>query len=322
VKQYELDARLKNGAPLKATLFWGDPSMIDIYADRYLKTLPNDLSALKLYYDEFNFSAAFTHLSSPGLFNEGNLLVVRIDKKIESKNLTALLNAIGKNATSYMLFIYEADDAKAKLAYLKEEGFYAVVRFFAPKLEEAKRILKEAAAKIDAELNDAQAQHLLKINENNLSFAIADLGKIAVYDQTNSALIDLISAGHSDGDCYRLIETLVEKRQSFYPELERLFLQNATEMSVLLELIGAFRQLFMFSCAMRLGNDSKDFLGYFLPKDIDEARKKLASRFKPSRWVKILEALSELELSFKQTATQEKKALLYAFLIKLQTTLL
>ncbi|MDR1452087.1 MAG: hypothetical protein LBI57_07155 [Helicobacteraceae bacterium] len=325
MKQRDFDRRLSSSPPLKAAILWGDPSLTEIYADRYLKRLPGDLSVVKLYYDEFDLSAALTHLSSPGLFNEGNLLIARIEKKIDLKVVSSLLEAIRKNKASYMLLIYEAEDAKAKSAALEkgEKGgeFYAVVRFYPPKTPEAAKALIDAAAKKGLELSDAQARRLLSVNDDNLSFALTDLDKLAVYGETTSALIDFVGAGYSDGDCFRLISALIDKRP-FYAELERLFLQTDNEMEILLELNRAFRQLFAFFCAMRLGKEIRDFLGYVLPKDIDEARRELASRFRRSRWVNVFEALSALELSFKQSDVREKRSLLYALLIRFQTNLL
>ncbi|MDR2152125.1 MAG: hypothetical protein LBO72_04835 [Helicobacteraceae bacterium] len=325
MKQWEFEPRLTRSPPLKAAILWGDPSLVEIYADRYLNALRGDLSVLKLYYDEFNLNAAQAHISSPGLFSDGNLLVARIDKKTDAKVISSLLEIVKKNAASYMLFIYEAEDAKAKLASFErgEKGgeFYAVVRFYPPKTIEAVKTLIDAAAKKGLELGDAQARHLLKMNENNLSFALSDLSKLEIYDKTGSSLIDFVGAGYSDGDCFRLIAALVDKRP-FYGELESLFLRTDNEMEILLELIRSFRQLFSFFCAMRLGEESRDFLGYALPKDIDEARKKLASRFRRPQWVYIFETLSALEFSFKQSETREKRSLLYAALIKFQTNIL
>ncbi|MDR0665383.1 MAG: hypothetical protein LBF86_07695 [Helicobacteraceae bacterium] len=325
MKQWELDSRLARKPPLKAAIFFGDLAMVEIYVQKYLKTLSGGLDILKLYYDEVNFGAALGHISSPSLFGDGNLLIVRIEKKIETKLISSLLEAIRKNAASYMLFIYEADDAKTKLASLERgegaAGFYAVVRFYPPRANEAAKTLIDEAAKKGLELSDAQARHLLKINENNLSFALSDLGKLEIYRDAGSSLIDLVGAGYSDGDSFRLIAALADKRP-FYGELERLFLRSDNEMEILLELYRAFRQLFAFFCAARLGKDGKDFLGYALPKDIDEARKKLAYRFRRSQWAAIFEALSELELGFKQSDTREKRSLLYAVLIKLQTNIL
>jgi DNA polymerase III delta subunit len=328
VKRWEFETRLKRSPPLKAAILWDNPSLIDLCAESYLKSLPNDLSVVKLYYDEFNLGAAQSHIASQGLFNGGNLLIVRIDKKLETKTLLALLETIRKNASSYMLFIYDGEDAKetkAKLSQLEKnenaQAFYAVVRLYAPKVSEAAKYLAEAAAKRGLELNEAQAHHLLRISENNLSFAIAELGKLAIYNETGSSLIDLVSAGYGEGDYFRLIAAIVDKKP-FYAELEPLFLQSETEMGVLRELSRAFRQLFSYFFAMRLGKASVDFLGFVMPPEIDAARKNLASRFKRSQWAGLFEALSVLELNFKRSETREKKSLLYALLIRFQTNLL
>ncbi|GHS87667.1 hypothetical protein FACS189487_04250 [Campylobacterota bacterium] len=323
MKQYQLDTRLNDKTPLKALILAGDSSLAEIYADRYLKTLPADLSLAKLYYNEFDLAFASSHLSDPGLFNAGNLLIIRADKKLDFKAISALLAIVKKNSSAFMLLISETDDAKTLVQNVEkteENGkYYAAVRLFAPKISDAARFLQAAAEQKGIKLDRELALHFLRINNNHLSFAIADLDKLLLYDGANTQLVDRLSAGYNEGDLYKLAETLIEKRP-FYAELDRLLFEN-DEMKVALGLYREFWMLFMFACANRLGKAPIDFMGFMLPQDVAEAHRQLSSRLNMRQYLAAFELLSELELAFKGDL-QEKEAFFYAHLIKLQTKFL
>ncbi|MDR2905971.1 MAG: hypothetical protein LBU73_08470 [Helicobacteraceae bacterium] len=325
MKQFELDKLFDKKQAIKTLIVTDDQPLCEIYAGKYLKSLPSDLSAMKLYYDEYDLISARDHLSAPGLFNDGNLLIIRSAKKIPFKEIEQLIEITYKNSAAYMLIFYEAEDYKdiiLKAEKLEREKNLAAVRLFAPKPQIAVNFLLENAREKNINLTPDLADHILRINNNNLSFAIADLDKLALYDEINIPLIDKISAGHSEGDNTKLIQALIEKR-AFYEELSQLLNENG-EMQVLLSLYRDFQTLFTHRLAQRLGKDARDFLGYNLPPDVASARANLSSRVNMRQFLAIFELLSDLEARFKgdlEDASQKSSAL-YAALITLQTKLL
>ncbi|MDR3347248.1 MAG: hypothetical protein LBN32_01405 [Helicobacteraceae bacterium] len=308
----------------KVVFLCGDLFLSDYYASVYIKKLPNDLSVMKLYHHEFDPQTAKNHLSQIGLFGSGNLLIVKTDKKIDQKTLNALIDIVVKGSNSYLAIIYETDDTKeikSKMIALQNRSDVLSHRFYAPKTYEAVKFLKMKASEFQLNLQESQAEHMLKLHDNNLLLAIGEIGKLAVYNDSTEKMMDQISAGHSEGNILKLIGQIIDK-QPFYKEFEHILLENDEPMEILLRVIKNFQQLLMFHISMKLHLPSADFLGYKLPNEVANAMSRAAEKLSISRFLAILEALSKVELTFKQTSTREKKAVLYAALIKLQTTIL
>ncbi|GHV05033.1 hypothetical protein AGMMS50229_07460 [Campylobacterota bacterium] len=300
----------------------GDLFLCEHYARIYTKTLSSELSVLKLYYSEFDPQIAVNHISQMGLFGSGNLLIVRVEKKFDIKTLNALYDATIKTAKSYTVVIYEAekaDDLKAKVAAMEGKNGALAQRFYTPKPNEAARFLTQRAVDFDLAIEESAANHLLKLHDYNLALAASELEKLAIYNDSSERMIDQISAGHSDGDLFRLTTRIID-RQPFYDLLD-IVLQNEEPMAVLLGIISDFRKLFMFAVASRINLMSRDFLGYSLPKEIEHTHSRLAQKLSIDRFTVALTLLSELELAFKQTEVRDKNALLTATLIRLQAKL-
>ena len=67
--------------------------------------------------------------------------------------------------------------------------------------------------------------------------------------------------------------------------------------------------------------DSKEILGYKLPKQIEEQKANLALKVKSPAILKIFEYLLEVELQIKNTPASNRELLLYGAFIKLQSYL-
>ncbi|MDR0746753.1 MAG: hypothetical protein LBE89_02545 [Helicobacteraceae bacterium] len=321
MKQYEFENSLNRNSLPRAVILYGDEFLTNHFAVRAQENLPENLSTLKLYYKEFEFEEAKKHLAERGLFSSGNLLIVKTDKKIEAKHLNAILDITRKKEDSFLIMIYEAEDAKAKLTPLEKRGDVAVVRLFAPKQNEAVGFLKKRAQSFNLHLKESEAHHLLKLYDNSLLLAYGEIEKLAVYGETDERLQDMICVGQSEANILRLI-SLIVSHAPFYKELESILLENDEPMTALLSIIQVFRRLFMFNAAMRFNLPSGDFLPYVLPPQLADIHTKLAQKISFRQFCVLFELLSEMELLFKKSETREKKALLCASLIKLQTIFL
>lgn len=321
MKQYEFENSLNKNAVPRAVILYGDEFLTSHFAVRAQERLPEHLSTLKLYYKEFEFEEARKHLAERGLFSNGSLLIVKTDKKIEAKQLNALLDITRKKEDSFLIMIYEAEDAKAKLTPLEKREDAAVVRFFAPKQNEAVGFLKKRAELFNLRLKESEAYHLLKLYDNNLLLAYGEIDKLAVYGETDERLQDMVCVGQSEANTLRLI-SLIVSRAPFYEELESILLEDDEPMTALLSIIQVFHRLFMFNAAIRFNLPPSDFLPYVLPSQLADIHAKLAQKISFQQFSALFELLSEMELLFKKSETREKKALLRASLIRLQTIFL
>ena len=305
-------------------LFGECPYFIDHYTALFLRQLQGEPSVMKLYHGEFDAELARSHLHEPGLFGDGNLLIVKSDKKLDAKTLNPLLDAVEKNPASWFVLHYEADDGKAKSALFEKRGkLGAAVRFFNPNPNEAAAFLRQVGNEKGLQLSEAGAHHLLRLHDYNLSLTIPELDKLIVLGAADAASMDQLTAGHAEGDPFRLVKLLIEKKP-FHHELEQIFLEGEDEIRLLADLQRIFGQLFLFFAAARISGvaSSRDVLGYQLPQPLERERAGLSIRLSRSQYTRILELFSTLELQFKSTGAPDKKALLQAALIKLQTQIL
>jgi DNA polymerase-3 subunit delta len=113
------------------------------------------------------------------------------------------------------------------------------------------------------------------------------------------------------------------KKEDFIKTLEKLIELGEDEFSILRAIQRFVQQLFLFHAYIKLNGkpNSKEILGYQLPKFIEEERASLAVRIKSSKLLKIYQELLETELLMKQSNSGNKEALLYGSLIKIRTIL-
>ncbi len=328
----EFDRLLASDKPLpRAVMLYGECEFFfDHYTQRIIDRLPDDVESLKLYHNEFNLDQARSHLQEPGLFGSGNLLIAKSEKKIDAKSLKSLLEALDRNPSCWLILHYEVNDAKdfrakSPLFDPKKHPDRCFVRFFEPKPQEAALFLKDLAAQKGLTLGEAGAHHLLRLNDYNLALSIGELEKLAIIGSSEAKAMDQVVAGHAEGDLFDLVRQLLSKRP-FVRELDQLFLEGMDEISVVGELQKILAQLFLFFCSARLSGqpDSREILGYRLPKDIEQERAALAIRLSRRHFMEILEALSDLELLFKSPEAHygDKRSQLLSRLIEIQTKIL
>lgn len=324
----EFEQRLKKGPPPRAVMLFGECEFFfDHYTQLLIEAIGGEPSVLKLYHSEFSLEAARSHLQEPGLFNDGNLLIVKSDKKIDAKGLNALAESVDKNPSSWLILHYEADDGKTKSAQFdpKKHPHRAFVRFFAPKPPEAALFLKEVAAKRGLDITDAGAHHLLRLNDYNLSLSVGELEKLAIVGSAEAKTMDQVVAGHAEGDLFGLTRLLLEKRP-FMRQLDQLFLEGMDETRVVSELQKIITQLFLFFCSARVSGqpDSREVLGYKLPRDIEQERAALAIRLNRRQYTDILNLLADMDLLLKSSEGiyGDKSSRLHSALIKIQTKIL
>lgn len=319
----EFDKLLASGKIPRAVILYGECDfLLDLYLEKYIKSIPSDLSELRLYYNEYSLDVALSHLSSASLFDGGNLLVVKYDKKLDAKNINALLDQVEKDENNYFILQYQPEenkDAIAKAKYFEKRKF-PDVRFFIPTQNEAKNILKELATSKGINLDSEALDLILKLNDYNLSLASTELEKLQILDEITLENIENIIAGHLAVDPFRIIYAIINK-EPFWHMIENLYLNGVDEYDVTIDIQKALFQLFgIFAVKKLLGSEgkSKDFLGFQLPPKLDQERSNMAIRLTQKQYTTAFETLSKLELALKSKKVGDKQAILHSYLIKLQ----
>ncbi len=303
----------------KSYLFWGEEPY---YIERYTKNIADSITEVQnrlvQYFDEYNFEQAKNYLSQSSLFGDTNLLIIKHEKALPKKELQSLLEICTKNANSYLIFALQSSDGK-KLAPLFSEKNQAVqVRFFKATPIEAKNELIRLANQLQVEIESFALDHLLATLDNNLSYAVQELKKL-------SLLKEKIGPKEIDTHVYALnplkLESLYKsiiQKKPIEELFQKIMEEEQNEMKVLLGFENFLQQLFRFYAHIRLfgSSDSKEILGYKLPKQIEQKRVQLAIRIK--NYPDIFLLLQECELKLKTKSSIDKEALLFSYLIKVQ----
>lgn len=316
----EFEKILKSGNIPNAVMLYGESDfLLDLYLEKYTKSIPQNLNELKLYYNDYSLDLAQSHLAEPSLFSDGNLLIIKCDKKLDAKNINAILDLIERYSNNYFLLYYKAEDAKSKAIYFEKRKFPAV-RFFEPNHNEAKIILQELATKDNIVLNNEALDLILKLNDYNLSITVGELEKIKILDDKSIENIQNIIAGHLTTDPFKIISAIINKKK-FWHMIENLYENGIDEYKIVLDLQRSFFQLFgLFASKKLFGNraSSLDFLGYSLPVNLEQERSSMAIRLTHDHYLHIFSTLLELEERLKSANIGSKEALLHSYLIKLQ----
>lgn len=317
----EFEQLLKSGTNLpRNIMFFGDDEYhIEKFTDTILNRAGNP-SLLKLYFNEFDLQMAKTHLGESSLFGDSNILVVKTDKKIDTKSLKALIETVNKTPSSMFIIHYLAEDGKNKAKTFNKKGESANVRFFKPNFSEGMGTLTEIAREKGLDLSPDIISHLLTRHSLNIALAVSDLSKFELYKEkvTINDANKLIS-GEQEADIYDLVEAIILK-QDFTRIVGRILADGENETTIITSLNNTFSQLFTFNASIKINGfiNSLEILGYKLPQQIEQKRGNLAIKIRTESYLPILKTILRGELILKSDSKAEKKAILLSTLIKIQ----
>ncbi len=301
----------------KAYLFWGEEPF---YVRRYTKNIAQRVGSnepLHLYFDEYELTKAKEYLAQNSLFGDRNLLIITHDKALPKKELQEIIELCQKVPNSFFIYELLSNEGK-KIASLFEGEERVQVRFFKPSITQATQELQRVAQELGVEIESFTIQHLLHLLEGNLELAAKELEKLSILSNPITAKdIDRLVYPLSSLNLEKFYEALINK-EPLAPLLHRLIQEEQNEMRILLGLQNFIRQLFLFYTHIRLyaKAQSKEILGYQLPRHIEEQRAELAMRIK--NYPEIFLTLQECEHRLKTEPNIDKSATLFSCLIKIQ----
>jgi len=314
---------LLRGTPPRALLLYGENDyLISSYLQHYINITHAKDSLLTQYFEEYDFNIAKNYLSQSSLFGGVNLLIIKRDKKIPKKEIDILITLVQRSSDNYLLLEYkgEAKDAKSLQASFSPKKGANWLRLFEPNMRESIDILQKKSNHIGLEIDHYALQHLLMILNNNLALCANELNKLAILEgKVTSKDIDKLVYSTAPLAMEELLIELFEKKP-VVSTINRLIELGENEYAILRATQFFVNQIFLFHAYMKLNGviDSKEILGYKLPKHIEEQKANLALKVKSQNLLKIFEHLLELELQLKSSSSMDKEALIYAGFIKLQ----
>jgi DNA polymerase-3 subunit delta len=320
----EFDTLLKSKLPNIVLLYGDNEFLLNFYAKYYIDKLYAKETLLEHLYDDYNFERAKAYLSQSSLFGGVNLYILRSNKKVPKKELEELIKICNKNNTNYFLYIYEGSskDAKSLQSSFSNKNGAIWVRFFEPTVKDAIDFAASKAKELNLDISQYAINHLVSLLNNNFSLINKELEKLSILNES-------IDANKIDELVYSSAPLAVEKvvislfkKQDITASLQKLLELGEDEFSILRAIERFLQQLFLFHAYIKLNGmpNSKEILGYQLPKWVEDERASLALKLKSSKLLKIYQELLDLELNIK-TKSGDKEALLLGTLSKIRNIL-
>lgn len=312
--------------PPRSLLLYGENSyLIDNYVQHYIHKTEAAESLMTQYFDEYHFQTAKNYLSQSSLFGGTNLLILKSDKKVPKSELDTLIELVSKNPDNYLLYVYSGADKDAKTlqsSFAPNRGANWV-RLFEPNMHESVGLLEKKARHLSIDIDRYAIQHLLLLLNNNIALCANELDKLAILNgKVTVKEIDRLVYSTAPLAVEQLMTELFEKKP-IIETLSRLMELGIDEFAILRSTQFFINQIFLFHAYMKLHGtiDSKEILGYKLPKQLEQQKANLALRVKSQALLKIMEHLLSVELQLKKTPATNREVLLYGALIKLQSYL-
>ena len=314
----ELDFKLKSAEfPRYFMLYGAENYQIEHYTKEILAKF--EAEPLGLFFKEYDFSKAKTHLEQDSLFGDLNLLHIKVDDKIPLKELKTLVSLAIRSQSS--IFIYELHDGDqknvAEQAKVFGENF---VRFFPPKNQmEAIELLSKHANKVKLKANKESLEEIYKIHNRNIYLAASELNRLAtMYDEIDLSIVNAIVSSLSSVNYDDLFSNILDSKDIRNDIIDFLKNSGLEEAGIINAFYKSFYRLFALHSAWRLNPsaDIKEILGYAPPTHVIATLKRQASRFSTSMFLDIFMHLNNCDFELKKAKNFMDKELflLYAIL--------
>ncbi len=324
----EFESLLKTKKLPKASFFYG---ACDYQNNSLVQELLELLQVhteekLTLYYDEYTFTGAKNFISQSSLFGDRNILLIKTDKPLPSKEVETLIELCHKNDSSYLIYQFFGEDKKAStVAKIFEKSSHALfVRLFKAELNEALSMLASKTLSYGLHIDRFVLQHLYLTHNEDLSLCVNEFEKLAILKRDiNIHDIDELVYGLGNISMEQFIAKVFEKKDlsSIY---ERMLEGSGIEEIRIINAIQAhLTQLFLFHAYIKIHGtfDAKAILGYALPPAISQQRAHQSIKIDLPTYHKLFALLLEIDYKLKKVSGVEKNTLLLSGLIKLQTFL-
>ncbi len=320
----EFDTLLKQNKTFNAYMFFGESTfLVDFYTKMIAQSFAQVEDIQKLYFEDFNIAKAKDILLQSSLFCDSNVLVIKTEKALNKKESSEIIEAVNTNSASKVIIGCLGDTDFREMAKNFDIKQNAVnVRFYNPYPQEALKILQNRADELHLKYENTNVfMHLLNMHKNSLELAYNDLEKLSLLDES-------ISQKTVDNNCFGFgkinIDDFIIKLLNFKDisnDINYLLEEGANEVYLINQITSFVWQLYMFNSFIKINGyiNSSDILGYKLPKTIEDERAKLAIKFQPEDYLKILNYLFEIELKLKSSSNIDNDSFLQTSLRNFST---
>lgn len=317
----EFDNLIRQNKTFKAYMFYGQSNfLIDYYTSLVAKQLGDSDEIEKLYFEEYNFKYAKDKLLQSSLFSSNNILIIKLEKKLNKKEAVELIEACNKNPDSKVIFACMGDtEFKTMGGYFTSKLNAVSVRMFSPFANEAIRILEAQAKELNINCDISALNHIYFMHRQDLSLCVNDLKKLSILEERiTPLLVDKYCFGIGAVNFEDFLHNLMSA-QDISEDLEILLEEGMNEIYLLNQIASFVQQLFMINSYARIHGsaNAKEILGFIPPKNVWEKKTRLAIGIKSQRFLEILEYLLKIELELKSSKISNQNLYLQACLRKI-----
>lgn len=317
----EFDNFLNQNRLFNAYMFYGQSNfLIEHYTNLVASKLGSSDEIEKLYFDEFDFKYAKDKLLQSSLFASNNILIIKLDKKLDKKQVVDLIEACNTNQDSKVIFACLGDsEFKTMGGYFTQKLNAVSVRMFSPFPNEAIRLLETKAKELQISYEVSALNHLYFMHRQDLSLCVNDLNKLSILQEKITAnTINKHCFGIGAVDFQEFLHKLLSMEE-ISEEIQYLLEEGINEIYLLTQITSFVQELFMISSYARIygTTNAKEILGYVPPKNIWEKKSRLAINIKPEKFLEILEYLLSVELELKSSKIIDTNIYIQAILRKI-----
>lgn len=304
-------------------LYGAESYQVEFYANELLAKF-NKENLLSLYFDDYNFNLAISHLSEPSLFASSNLLHIKSDKKIPAKDAKELINLCQNNKNN--IFIFELHDGDEKsLSDIKKHFGPNFVRFFPPSnAYEINQILSNHAKILGLNIDNQSLLYIYNLQNENLYLAASELNKLASIgvrfslDEIKQRVFALNGIGFD-----ALFDKIIGKQSINNDYFDFINDNSFNEIALLNMLFKAFYRLYIIHSSIKTSGkfDPKTVLGYTPPPAVITKLQTQAIAIKTEQYAEIFKFLNEVEFDLKCKNGADKECYLLSALLNLQDIL-
>lgn len=316
----EFDKLQKSNTQFKAYMFYGQSTyLIEEYALSVAKSFGNDDEIEKIYFDDFDLKYAKDKLRQSSLFSSNNILLIKLEKKLNKKDALELIDAANSNPDSRVILACLGDtDFRTMGGYFTPKTNSVSVRMFTPYANEAIKLLETKAKEYQINYDIAALNHLYFMHRNDLSLCMNDLKKLSILNESISPkVVEKHCFGIGTVSMEDFLHNLIAGN-SIAKDLYFLLEEGMNEVYLVNQITAFVQQLFMISAYARSigAPDAKEILGFMPPKPVWEKKSKLAISIKPEQFLEMFEFLNQLELDLKSSKAHDSNAYVQACLRK------
>ena len=304
-------------------LYGAESYQVEFYTNELLGKFDKE-NMLSLYFDDYSFNIAISHLSEPSLFANSNLLHIKNDKKIPAKDAKELIAQCQNNPNNiFILELHEGDD-KA-LTDIKKQFGSNFVRFFPPSsASEVNQILSNHAKFLGLNIDNQSLLYIYNLQNENLYLSASELNKLASIgikfslDEIKERVYALNGISFDT-----LFDKIINKQSINSDYFEFINDSSFNEIALLNMLFRAFHRLYLIHSSIKTSGkfDPKIVLGYTPPPQIINKLQSQAIAIKTEQYTQIFKFLNEIEFDLKCKNNIDKECYLLSAILSLQDIL-